>query len=123
MRLTIFNMPPPASSLYLTSAMSGSTPVVSQSIRKAMVPVGASTGAAFVAVVRQAVAHDERAEVCITEAKCSKTVRVFRNRRGGIARIIHNDFLCGDEKANRCFKAVDLEPAVLAFELHQVKRG
>ncbi len=42
-RLTIFNMPPPASSLYFTSAMSGSTPVVSQSIRKAMVPVGAST--------------------------------------------------------------------------------
>ena len=42
-RLTIFSMPPPARSLYFTSAMSGSMPVVSQSIRKAMVPVGAST--------------------------------------------------------------------------------
>ena len=36
-------MPPPTSFLYLTSAMSGSMPVVSQSIMKAMVPVGAST--------------------------------------------------------------------------------
>ena len=41
--LTIFIMPPPTSFLYLTSAMSGSTPVVSQSIMKPMVPVGAST--------------------------------------------------------------------------------
>ena len=36
-------MPPPTSFLYFTSAMSGSTPVVSQSIMKAIVPVGAST--------------------------------------------------------------------------------
>ena len=42
-RFTIFNMPPPASNLYFTRAMSGSMPVVSQSIRKAIVPVGAST--------------------------------------------------------------------------------
>jgi hypothetical protein len=41
--LTIFINPPPTSFLYFTSAMSGSTPVVSQSIMKPMVPVGAST--------------------------------------------------------------------------------
>ena len=41
--LTIFIIPPPTSFLYFTSAMSGSTPVVSQSIMKPMVPVGAST--------------------------------------------------------------------------------
>ncbi len=41
--LTIFIMPPPTSFLYFTRAMSGSTPVVSQSIMKPMVPVGAST--------------------------------------------------------------------------------
>ena len=41
--LTIFSMPPPASCLYLTRAMSGSMPVVSQSIMKLIVPVGAST--------------------------------------------------------------------------------
>ena len=41
--LTIFSMPPPASCLYFTRAMSGSMPVVSQSIRKLIVPVGAST--------------------------------------------------------------------------------
>jgi hypothetical protein len=48
--LTIFISPPPTSFLYLTSAMSGSTPVVSQSIMKPMVPVGASTGRLRVAV-------------------------------------------------------------------------
>ena len=41
--LTSLMTPPPTSFLYLTSAMSGSTPVVSQSIMKPMVPVGAST--------------------------------------------------------------------------------
>jgi hypothetical protein len=41
--LTILSRPPPTSRLYLTIAMSGSMPVVSQSIRKAIVPVGAST--------------------------------------------------------------------------------
>ena len=41
--LTIFISPPPTSFLYFTSAMSGSTPVVSQSIMKPIVPVGAST--------------------------------------------------------------------------------
>ena len=43
MLLTILIMPPPTSFLNLTSARSGSTPVVSQSIMKPMVPVGAST--------------------------------------------------------------------------------
>ncbi len=34
MRFTIFNMPPPASSLYLTNAIFGSIPVVSLSLVK-----------------------------------------------------------------------------------------
>ncbi len=42
-RLTIVICPPPTSSLNFTSEKSGSTPVVSQSIRKVIVPVGAST--------------------------------------------------------------------------------
>src|SRR6266581_1797996 len=41
--LTILITPPPTSHLYLTRAMSGSIPVVSQSIMKAIVPVGAMT--------------------------------------------------------------------------------
>ena len=41
--LTILIMPPPTRRLYLMSAMSGSMPVVSQSIMKPIVPVGAST--------------------------------------------------------------------------------
>ena len=43
MLLTILIIPPPTSFLYLTKAKSGSTPVVSQSIMKPMVPVGART--------------------------------------------------------------------------------
>jgi hypothetical protein len=41
--LTILKYPPPASFLNFTSAKSGSMPVVSQSMRSPMVPVGAST--------------------------------------------------------------------------------
>ena len=41
--LTILMTPPPTSFLYFTSARSGSMPVVSQSIMKPMVPVGAIT--------------------------------------------------------------------------------
>ncbi len=40
---TIFMTPPPTSFLNFTRARSGSTPVVSQSIMKPIVPVGAST--------------------------------------------------------------------------------
>ena len=41
--LAILKYPPPASFLNLTSAKSGSTPVVSQSMSRPMVPVGAMT--------------------------------------------------------------------------------
>src|SRR5438034_10047330 len=41
--LTILITPPPTSHLYLTRAISGSMPVVSQSIMNAIVPVGAIT--------------------------------------------------------------------------------
>ncbi len=44
-RLAITIVPPPTSSLYFTSEKSGSMPVVSQSIRNEIVPVGASTEA------------------------------------------------------------------------------
>jgi hypothetical protein len=40
---TILKWPPPASFLNFTSAKSGSMPVVSQSMSRPMVPVGAST--------------------------------------------------------------------------------
>jgi len=43
--LTICMEPPPTSFLNFTKEKSGSTPVVSQSIMKPMVPVGASTEA------------------------------------------------------------------------------
>ena len=41
--LAILKYPPPASFLNFTSAKSGSTPVVSQSMSRPMVPVGAMT--------------------------------------------------------------------------------
>ncbi len=42
-RLAMVIVPPPTSVLYFTREKSGSTPVVSQSMRNEMVPVGART--------------------------------------------------------------------------------
>ena len=41
---------------------------------------------------------------------------------GGIAGVIDEDFLRGDENAHGGLEALDIERAVLAFELHQVQR-
>ncbi len=65
-RLIILSIPPPASCLYFTSAMSGSIPVVSQSIMKLIVPVGASTVAwalrkPYFSPIRSTSSHSSRA--------------------------------------------------------------
>ena len=41
----------------------------------------------------------------------------------GIAGVVHQDFLRGDEDAHGGLEALDVEHAVLALELHQVQRG
>ena len=84
---------------------------------------GAGQRAAFVANRRQAVAHDERAEVGVAEAERAENVRVLGDFLGRIAGVVHEDFLRGDENAHRGLEALDVERAVLALELHQVQRG
>src|SRR5207247_1890522 len=111
-------MPPPASSLYFTSAMSGSIPVVSQSIRKLIARVviagersqrlrharalfvsftghdagdGATQRPAFHAVVTVAVTHDERAEIRITQPQRAENMRVLRDVFDRVACVIDDD--------------------------------
>ena len=83
----------------------------------------AGQAAAFVGIVALAVAHDERAEVGVAEAERAEDVRILRDRRGGIARVIDEDFLRGDEDADGGAEALDVERAVGLLELHQVERG
>ena len=84
---------------------------------------GSGQSAACVGIVRQTVAHDERAEIGVAEAQRAKDVRVLRNPLGRIARVVHDDFLRGDVNAHRGLETFDIERAVVALELHQVQRG
>ena len=79
--------------------------------------------AAFVRIVGQAVAHDERAEVGVAQAEGAEDVGVLRDFLGRIAGVIHQDFLRGDENPHGGLEPLDIERAVLALELHQVQRG
>src|SRR5207245_8532234 len=81
---------------------------------------GAGQGAAFVGVVRQTVAHDQGAEVRVAQAERAEDVRVFRYPLGWVARVINDDFLRGNKKADGGFEALDIERSVLALELHQI---
>ena len=45
-----------------------------------------------------------------------------RDFLGRIARVIHEDFLRGDEDPHGGLETFDVERAVLALELHQVQR-
>ena len=83
---------------------------------------GAGERTAFVAVVSQAVAHDERAEVREAETERAVDVRVLGDDLRGIARVIDDDFLRGDVDAHGGLEALDIERGVIALELHEVQR-
>ena len=83
---------------------------------------GAGERAAFIAVVRQPVAHDERAEIGVTEAERAEDVGILGDVLRRIARVIHDDFLRGDENADGGLETFHVEFAVLAFEFHQIQR-
>src|SRR5258708_3697899 len=116
-------MPPPTSFLYLTSAISGSTPVVSQSIMNPIVPVGASTvgGAvhdggdrgriipAGVAVVRQTSRHQQCAQVGVAQRERTVVVAVALDRLGRIARVVDENLLRRDERLARHLERLGLE--------------
>ena len=81
---------------------------------------GAGQRAAIVGVVRQSVAHDQRAEVRITQAQRAEEVRIFRDPLGWVARIINDDFLRGNKKADSGFEPINIKRAILTLELHQI---
>ena len=76
--MTICIEPPPTSFLNFTSEKSGSMPVVSQSIMKPMVPVGASTEACalrkpFFSPVAMTSAHAAVASLCTRPSSVCST--------------------------------------------------
>ena len=84
---------------------------------------GSANGATFRAVVAVAVAHDERAEIGVTQAQRAKDVRVLGDLFDRITGVIDDDFLRGNEDAHRGLETLDIEGAVLGLELHQVERS
>ena len=82
---------------------------------------GAGEGPAFVAVVRQTVAHDERAEVGEAESEGPEDVGVLGDLLGGIGGVVDEELLGSDKDADSGLETFDVERAVLAFELHEVQ--
>src|ERR1035437_5022019 len=83
---------------------------------------GTGQRAAFVGIVRQAVAHAERTEVRKTEAERAKDVGVFRDVLRRITRIIHEDFLRGGVNAHGGFETLKVNFVTGPFEFHQFQR-
>src|SRR5207247_5984047 len=54
---------------------------------------------AFHAVVTITVAHDQRAEVRVAESECAENMGVLRDFFDRVTRVVHDDFLGGDENA------------------------
>ena len=77
---------------------------------------------AFVAVIRQTVAHAKRAEVREAEAERAEDVGIFRDVLRRVTGVVHQDFLRGDENAHGGLEPFHVKFAVFAFELHQVQR-
>ncbi len=70
---------------------------------------GAGQGAAFVGIVGQAVAHDERAEIGVAQAEGAEDVGIFGDLLGRIAGVVNQDFLRGDENAHGRLETLDVE--------------
>ena len=78
--------------------------------------------AAFVGIVRQTVTHAERTEIRKAEAERAEDVGIFRDVLRRITRVVHKNFLRGDENAHGGLEPLDVELVVVALELHQVQR-
>src|SRR5207237_1021716 len=129
--LTIVISPPPTSFFDLTSEKSGSTPVVSQSIMKLIVPVGASTVACalrkpWISPASSASSHAFRHAVSRSSGAASELaerLRVALDLGRRIRRVADEDLLREEDDDDRVLERLDVELAVLAAELHQVQRG
>ena len=67
--------------------------------------------ASFVAVVRKAARHQQRAEVRVADAERAEGVRVLLDGLGRIRRVVDDDLLRGDDDAQRGAVRLDVEAA------------
>ena len=81
---------------------------------------GAGQRAGFLRIIRQAVTHNQRAQVGVAQSQSAKNVGVFGNGGRGIAGVIHQNFLGGDKNAHRSFESLRVKTTG-ARELHQVQ--
>ena len=80
-------------------------------------------GARRVAVVRQTLHHQQRAEVGVAKAERPVVVGVLGDPLRRVGGEADHDLLRQEEHAVGVAVAVDVEAAVLAVELHQIDRG
>src|SRR5436309_15923767 len=77
----------------------------------------------LVRVVGQTIAHDKRTQIGVPQAKSAKDMGVFRDGRSRVAGVVHENLLRRNKNANGCFKSIEIESSILAFEFHQIKRS
>ena len=78
--------------------------------------------AAGIGVVGQAGGHEQRAEIGVAQAERTIVMRVAHDHLGGIAGVVHDDFLRGDEDVDGMAIGGDVERPV-GRELQQVQAG
>src|SRR5262249_46290814 len=83
---------------------------------------GPGQGAAFVGIIRQTIAHDQRAEIGVAEAERAEDMGILGDVLGRITGVVDENFLGGDEDAHGGFETFGVKPAVLTLEFHQVQR-
>ena len=84
---------------------------------------GRRVAAALIAVVRQPVAHEQRAQVGVAQAQLAVLAGVLADHLGGVPGARHDDVHGRDDHVHRLAEVVQLEHAVLVHELHEVERG
>ncbi len=78
--------------------------------------------ASGVGVVGQAGGHEQRAEVRVAESERTVVVRVLADHLGGVAGVVDEDFLRGDDDVDGVAVGFDVKRAV-GRELQQVQAG
>jgi hypothetical protein len=84
---------------------------------------GAAHVAAFVGVVRERERHQQRAEIGVAQAQWPELVRILRNFLGGIAGVVHQNFLRRNRHVHGMLERGHVKLAARTEKLHQVQRS